>query len=89
MKITLKSPFNLNEVDIGTQSATLGGLLDELSTNSVLTNVDFFDRVNSEVYPDYDVHVNGQPYTTLADGLGARLKDGDKVEIILIMLAGG
>ncbi len=89
VKITLKSPFNLKEVDIKTQSATLGALLDELATDSVLTNVEFFDRISGEVYPDYDVHVNGQPHVTPTDGLGTRLKDGDKVEIIFVMLAGG
>ncbi len=89
MKITLKSTFNLNEVDIETQSTTLRALLDELSRNTMLTNVQFFDRGSGEVYPDCDVHVNGQPYGALADGLDAKLKDGDKVEIIIFTLTGG
>ena len=87
MKITLKSTFNLNETAIETQSATLGALLDELSRNNMLT--EFFDCVIGEVYPDCDVHLNGQGYGALADGLDTRLKEGDKVEIIIFTLAGG
>ena len=89
MRIILKSTFNLSEVEVETQSATLGAFLAEVSGNSSLTNVQFFDLGTSELYPDCDIQVNGQPYTTLADGLDTRLKDGDKVEIILFMLAGG
>ena len=89
VKISLRSPFNLNGVDIETQSAMLNGLLAELSLNTVLTNVPFFDSKSGEVYPDYDVCVNGQPYGALADGLNTKLKDGDKVEVVMIMLAGG
>ena len=88
-KITLKSIFNLNEIEIETQSATLGALLGELSRNNVVTDAVFFDSPSGEVYPDCDVQVNGQPYETLADGLDTKLKDGDKVEIIIFTLAGG
>ncbi len=89
MKITLKSNFNLNEMEIETQSATLGALLDELAKGNVLTNVEFFDDGSGEVYPDCDVHLNGQSYGALADGLNTKLKDGDTVEIIMFILAGG
>jgi molybdopterin converting factor small subunit len=89
VKIILKSTFNLNEIEVETQSATLGALMSELSGNGMLTNVQFFDRGGDEVYPDCDVEVNGQSYMVLADGLNTKLNDGDKVEIILFTLAGG
>lgn len=89
MKISLKSSFNLNEIDLETESATLGALLDELSKNHKLTQIEFFDTEKWEVYPDCEVLVNGRPYQVLADGLDTKLKDGDKVEIILLTLAGG
>ena len=89
MKITAKSSFDLNERDVETQSTTLGALLDELSNNYKLTRAEFFDSEQGELYPDYEVLVNGQPYQALTDGLNTKLKDGDKVEIYLIMLPGG
>ncbi len=89
MKITVKSSFNLNETDLETQSTTLGALLDELSNNYKLTKAEFFDSESGELYPDYEVLVNGQSFQVLTDGLDTKLKDGDKVEIYLIMLPGG
>lgn len=89
MKVSLKSSFNLNETDLETESATLGALLDELSKNHKLTQIEFFDTENWEVYPDCEVLVNGQSYQVLADGLDTKLKDDDKVEITLFTLAGG
>ncbi len=89
MKITLKSTFDLSEIEIETQSVTLGALLDELSINNLLGDVQFFDPRGGELYPDCDVHVNGQPYSALADGLDTKLNKGDKVEIIIFTLAGG
>jgi len=92
VKITLKSSFNLNEIQLETESTTLGALLDELQNNNkLLMKVEFFDSEHREVYPDCDVLVNGQSYQVLADGLDTKLRDGDKVEIItfMFMLAGG
>ena len=90
MKITVKSSFNLNETDLETQSTTLGALLDEVQNkNKLLMKVEFFDSESEELYPDCEVLVNGQSYQALTDGLDTRLKDGDKVEIYLIMLPGG
>ncbi len=85
MKITLKSSFNLNETDWETQRATLGTLLDELSNITKLTKIEFFDSESGEVYPDCEVLVNGQSYQLLADGLDTKLKDGDKIEIIILI----
>ena len=88
MKITLKSSFNLNETELETQSTNLGALLDELQNNKKL---EIFDSERKEVYPDCDVLVNGESYQVLADSLDTKLKDGDKVEIVMFMfmLGGG
>ena len=88
MKITLKSSFNLNETELETQSTTLGALLDELQNNK---EFEIFDSERKEVYPDCDVLVNGESYQVLADSLDTKLKDGDKVEIVMFMfmLGGG
>ena len=89
MKITFKSTFNQEETELETESTTLGALLDELSNNRELTKMEFFDSESREVYPDCYVLVNGQDYQVLADGLDTKLKNGDKVEIILLTMAGG
>lgn len=89
MKIRLKGPFNQTWIDVETLSTTLGALLNELSADVKVTTIEFFDRRKSEVYPDCDIHLNGQPYSVLADGLDSKLNDGDKVEIIMIILSGG
>jgi len=88
MKITLKSTFNLEETELETQSTTLGALLDELSSK-YLTKAEFFDNESKEIYPDWELFLNGQPYGSLADGLDTKLKDGDKVDIFVFTMAGG
>ena len=89
VKITLKSSFGLNETDLETRSTTLGALLDELSNNYKLIKAEFFDSERKEVCPDYEVLVNERLYQVLPDGLDTKLKDGDEVEIIMFILAGG
>jgi molybdopterin converting factor small subunit len=89
VKITVESTFNLNKTELEAQSTTLGALPDELENTNKLMKAEYFNSVLREVYPDCEVLVNGQSYRVLTDGLDTELKDGDKVEIYLIMLAGG
>ena len=90
MKITVKFSFNLNQTQLETQSTTLGALLDELSNNYKVKEVEFFDSDRKEVCFDSDVLLNGQSYQVLSDGVDTKLRDGDKVEIIkLVVLQGG
>jgi molybdopterin converting factor small subunit len=86
MKITVKSIFEPNETELDTQSTTLGAMLDELSHNQRMMTEQFFDSELKELYSDCEVMVNGQ---ALTDGLDTKLKDGDRVEIYLIMRGGG
>lgn len=89
VKITLRSTFNLTGTELETASITIRALLDELSNNNKLTEIEFFDRESGEPYPDCEVLVNGQPHRLLPHGLGTKLEDGDEVEIILLTLTGG
>jgi len=88
MKITFKATFNLEGTELETQSTTLGALLDELSS-AYGTKAEFFDSESKEIYPDWGLFLNGQPYGALPDGLDTELKDGDKVDIFGLILAGG
>jgi len=86
VKITVKSIFDPNETELDTQSTTLGALLDELSNNQKVATVQFFDRERREIYSHCEVVVNGR---ILTDGLDTKLKEGDRVEIYVIMPDGG
>lgn len=86
MKITVKSIFEPSEIELDTQSTTLGALLDELSDNKTVKTTQFFDSRLREIYSDCEVAINKHAVT---DGLDTKLKDGDKIEIYLVMLGGG
>jgi sulfur carrier protein ThiS len=86
MKITVKSIFEPNEIELDTQSNTLGALLYELSHNQRMTTAQFFDSELREIYSDCEVAVNGR---ALTDGMNTELKDGYRVEIYIIMQGGG
>ena len=90
MKITVKFSFNPNETRLETKSPTLGALLDELSNSYNVKEVEFYDSDRREVCFDCDVLLNKQSYQVLTEGLDTKLKDGDKVEIMkLVVLQGG
>ena len=62
---------------------TLRALLTELSDQYKQANVDF-EPINprtNDLDFDYDVIVNGKNYVALANGLDAKLKDGDTVKV--------
>jgi len=90
VKIIVKFSFNPKEIELETQSTTLGALLDELSNNYKVKEVEFFDSDRREVCFDCDMLLNGHSYQVLIDGLDTKLRDGDRVEIIkLVVLQGG
>jgi molybdopterin converting factor small subunit len=92
MKIALETSFNLNHaVDFEAKSTTLGALLEELSANyrpEEAESFEFFDSKRKEVYPEWAVLFNGQPFEDLTNGLNTELKDRDKVGIYLVMAGG-
>ena len=89
MKVNVRSTFNLNGIQIDTQSLTLGELLNELSNKHDQGGIEFFDTKSGRVSPIYTVFLNGKMYDALAEGLDTRLKDGDEIEIYLTLLTGG
>ncbi len=90
MKISVKFSFNPRNIELDTQSPTLGTLLGELSNNYSVREFEFFDNDREEVCFDCEVLLNGQSYQVLTNGLDTELSDGDRVEIIkFIILQGG
>ena len=73
-------------VEIQFEGETLRALLSELSRQYKQVNVDF-EPVNprsNDLDFDYDVLVNGKNYVALANGLDARLTDGDEVKVKML-----
>lgn len=86
MKITLRTVFDPQKTEIETQCTTLGALLEELSADKKIKTAQFYDRGVREIYPDCDVIINKR---ALTEGLNTGLKDGDEVEINLVVPGGG
>ena len=70
------------EIDI--EGDTLRALLAEVGTRYKQANVDFepICPITNDLKLDYDVFVNGKNFILLAQGLEARLRDGDEVKIL-------
>jgi molybdopterin converting factor small subunit len=69
------------EIDI--EGDTLRALLTEIGARYKQAGVDFepICHITSDLNLDFDVFVNGENFILLAQGLDARLKDGDEVKI--------
>jgi molybdopterin converting factor small subunit len=90
VKISVKSIFEPNERVLEKQSATLGALLDDLTNKYRAEGTLFIDVIEvGKVAPCYAVFLNGKTHRGLDEGLDTKLQDGDKVEIKLLVLAGG
>lgn len=87
VKIHVQSGFDLNRVEMETQSTTLADLLFELANKS--SGGWSFDREQQECYPNCAVFLNRQAYTDLVNGLNTRLKNNDEVEVYIIAMEGG
>jgi molybdopterin converting factor small subunit len=69
------------EIDV--DGDTLRALLVEVGARYKKVNVDFepICPITNDLKLDYDVFVNGKNFILLAQGLEARLKNGDEVKI--------
>lgn len=89
MKINLTSNF-----DLGMQSIKLD---DRASVRDLLTrlsalvpgNLIFIDPKTSDVDDFFVVSVNGQELPFLSDRLDTELKDGDEVQVAVVVFGGG
>ncbi len=90
MKVTLKSNFDLGlaEMEFQGDSATLRNLLEELGR--LHTDMEFIDpRSPTEVEEFFTVSINGKEYRFLPQRLEAPIRDGDVVEVAVVMFGGG
>ena len=80
--------FSQNEVELDAEPATLKALLQKLPQLSG-GGIELIDPESEELDGDYALLVNGHELYTLPQGLETKLKNGDRVEIAFLMLAGG
>ncbi len=89
MKITVKSSCNPYDKEVQIQSTTLGDLFEELSGEYKPAGFEFYDSEHGGVLPDCEVVINGQQYEALVQSLETRVKDGDRIEIYILLVPGG
>lgn len=85
MKIKVKTNF-CGEPEFDVEKPTLRKVLLDLSKREKLS---IFTSGNQEVLSDLKVYLNGVDYEALPHGVDAELKNGDNVEVTLVILAGG
>ena len=92
MRIVLKSnfslggPFSEGEIILKEEDMSLRDLLGLVGRNSSLHII---DEKNGEVDSTFEIYVNEREYWIQPDSLDYRLRDGDVVDIRLVIFAGG
>ncbi len=85
MMVKVKTNF-LGQPELEIEMPTLRKVLLNLSKRDKFL---IFNFENEEVGSDIKVYLNGVDYESLPHGIDTDIKDGDKVEVTLVMLAGG
>jgi molybdopterin converting factor small subunit len=81
--------FGQDEVDLGSEPATLRSLLQELTPKS-RGRIELIDPQGGEFNEEYIVLVNRHEFRALPQELDTELNDGDEVQIgLLYILEGG
>jgi hypothetical protein len=76
--------FGQPELDI--ENPTLRKILLELSNR---TKFSIFNPVSNQIHGEFKVYLNGVEYEDPSHGIDTELKEEDKVEVNLVILAGG
>ncbi len=98
IRFKLGAPFSgdrglpRKEMELPLQPPTLKQLVSELSREYKFAGrfpVRLLDSRNGEVSQDFGVSVNGVEYELLPERLETGIKQGDEVEVTMVMLGGG
>ncbi len=76
--------FGQPELEMG--NPTLRKILLELSNK---TKFSIFDPVSNQIHGEFKVYLNGVEQEDTSHGIDTDLKEGDKVEVTLVVLSGG
>jgi hypothetical protein len=85
MVVKVKTNF-FGQPELEIENPTLKKILLELSNR---TKFSIFNPVSNEIHGEFKVYLNGVEYEGLSHGIDAELKDEDKVEVTMVILAGG
>ena len=85
MAVKVKTNF-LGQPELEIENPTLRKVLLELSNR---TKFSIFNPVSNEIHGEFKVYLNGVEYEDLSHGIDAELREGDKVEVTLVVLSGG
>ncbi len=83
--ITVKTNF-AGQQHIEPETLTLKGVLLGLSKKSTFS---FFSDEDEEVRSDFKVYLNGAEHEELPEGINTEIKEGDQLEVNLLIMAGG
>jgi hypothetical protein len=85
MLVNVKTNFaGQTQLEVGTP--TLRGVLFELSKKG---QISFFSGADEEVRSDFKVYLNETEHEELPDGIDTEVKEGDQLEVNLVIMAGG
>jgi hypothetical protein len=76
--------FGQPELDI--ENPTLRKILLELSNR---TKFSIFNPVSNQIHGEFKIYLNGVEYDDPSHGIDTELREGDKVEVTLVVLSGG
>ena len=85
MAVKIKTNF-FGQPEFEIEMPTLRKVLLDLSKKAKFS---IFTPKNEEVHSDFKVYLNGVEYEALPHGIDTEIKDGDKVEVNMVILAGG
>ena len=85
MLVRVKTNF-VGQLDLDVETPTLKKVLLGLSKRN---RIPILDSDASDVHSDFKIYLNGIEYESLPEKLETGLKNGDQVEVNLIVLAGG
>jgi hypothetical protein len=92
MQIRIKTNVSIPEIpsEVELQAGKLGDLLLSIFTRTHFAQ-EIIDSKTGQLKFDgiFELRLNGVPYYTLTKGLDMEMKDGDIVELSLILLGGG
>jgi len=85
MGVKVKTNF-FGQPEFEIENPTIKKILLELSKK---TQFSIFNPVNKEIHGEFKVYLNGIEHDGLTNGIDTELKEGDEVEITMVVLSGG
>ena len=85
MGVKVKTNF-FGQPELEIENPTLRKILLELSNR---TKFSIFNPVSNEIHGEFKVYLNGVEYEDPSHGIDTELKEGDEVEVTLVVLSGG